>query len=151
MLNRLVYFSERLCGDDEIAALASTSAPRNKVRNVTGLLMADESCFIQILEGPRAAVSSLFQEISRDPRHRDLVLVEMSEIAALSYPSWGMAHVSDPARTEEVWKRVMRQRSSPWPMSALQLRGLLKIALGYAAPKPANVNAPTAALAGLAR
>lgn len=152
MLNRLVYFSERTCGESEISDLVAKAAPRNKARSVTGLLMADESCFIQILEGPRAAVSTLFQEISRDPRHKDIMLVEMSEIAAPSYPSWGMAHVCDASKVEEVWNRVMRRRMSPFPMNALQLRGLLKIALGYvAAPSKTLAKTPVPALAGLAR
>jgi hypothetical protein len=142
MLSRLVYFSERACGDDELRAVMAAAAPRNKARHVTGLLMADEIAFIQILEGPRGAVSALFQEIARDPRHRELTLVEMTEIAAPSYPAWGMAHVSDPSKVDAAWKRVMRVRASPCALSVLQLRGLLKIALG-----DAIVPAPAAAVA----
>lgn len=132
MLNRLVYFSERACDDQALTGLVQQAAAANKKRNVTGLLMADERCFIQILEGPRGAVSALFQEISRDPRHRHLILVEMSEIAQCSYPAWGMAQASDPAKVEAAWDRVMRTRMEPWPLNAFQVRGLLKIAMGDA-------------------
>ncbi len=138
MLNRLVYFSERRCGDEELRGLLQSAAPKNKARNVTGLLMADDRCFIQILEGPRGAVSALFQEISRDPRHGGIILVEMSEISQLSYPKWGLAQVSDPDKVEEAWRRVMRERVEPWPLNAFQVRGLLKIALGHAVTAPAQ-------------
>ena len=137
MLNRLVYFSERACDDAAIGGFMGEAARRNRSRNITGLLMTDERSFIQILEGPRGAVSSLFQEISRDPRHHGIVLVEMTEIAAPSYPLWGMAHVSDPERIDDAWRRVMRHRSEPWPLTAFQLRGLLKIAMGGAVTAPA--------------
>ncbi len=134
MLNRLVYFSERVCAERDIPDLVARSAARNKASNVTGMLLADDSCFIQILEGPRGAVSQLFMEIGRDPRHKAINLVEMTEIAAKSYPSWGMAYLSDPQKVDAVWHRVMRKRVSPWPLNAFQLRGLLKIALGDAIP-----------------
>lgn len=136
MLSRLVYFSERLCSDEELRAIMAAAAPRNKARNVTGLLVADEAAFIQILEGPRNAVSGLFQEIARDPRHRELTLVEMVEIAAPSYPRWGMAHVSEPAKVDAAWNRIVRSRMSPCSLNVMQLRGLLKIALGDAVIQP---------------
>lgn len=141
MLNRLVYFSERACADAELERLIALAAPRNRQRNVTGLLIADERTFIQILEGPRGAVSSIFQDISRDKRHRDPVLVEMTEIQGLSYPAWGLAYLSDPEKVDAAWRRVLRQRTEPWPLNALQLRGLLKIALGDAVRAPAAASA----------
>lgn len=137
MLNRLVYFSERdgACDDAALEAIVAQSAARNRARDVTGLLIADKRAFIQILEGPRTAVSLLFQDISRDPRHRNVVLVEFSEIQQLSYPRWGMAHASDPDKLEAAWARVTRDRIwEPLKLNALQLRGLLKIALGDARP-----------------
>lgn len=137
MLNRLVYFSERACDDATLADIVARAAERNRARGVTGLLMADERSFIQILEGPRVSVSAVFQAISQDPRHSGVVLVEMTEIAARSYPSWGMAYVSDPKKVEAAWRRMMPQRVDPWPLNAFQLRGLLKIALGDATAAPA--------------
>lgn len=134
MLNRLVYFSERTCADGDIPDLVAKAALRNKSANVTGMLLADETSFIQILEGPRGAVSQLFMEIGRDPRHRCINLVEMTEIPAVSYPRWGMAYLCDAERVDDVWRRVMRKRTEPWPLNAFQLRGLLKIALGFATP-----------------
>ena len=140
MLNRLVYFSERKCSERSIETIMAKAAARNKVRGVTGLLMADEASFIQILEGPRGAVSQLFQQISRDRRHKGVILVEMTEIAAPSYPAWGMAYVCDQMKVEAAWNRVMRKKVEPWAIDALQLRGLLKIAMGdakvAAAPAP---------------
>lgn len=135
MLNRLVYFSEReaRCGDEALRRLVARAALRNQERLITGLLIADPSCFIQILEGPRTPVSLLFQAISRDRRHRNVVLVEMSEIASYSYPQWGLAQCSDPDALKTAWRRVSRDEVwAPWPLDALQLRAFLRIAVGAA-------------------
>ena len=140
MLNRLVYFSERdpRCGDEALRNLVARAAIRNQERAITGLLIADRSCFIQILEGPRTPVSLLFQDISRDKRHKNAVLVEMSEIASYSYPQWGLAQCSDPAVLQAAWRRVSRDEVwEPWPLDALQLRALLRIAVG-AAQRPTD-------------
>ncbi|MBI1188186.1 MAG: hypothetical protein GC206_12805 [Alphaproteobacteria bacterium] len=135
VLNRLVYFSEReaRCGDEALRRLVARSALRNQERCITGLLIADRTCFIQILEGPRTPVSLLFQAISRDRRHRNVVLVEMTEIASYSYPQWGLAQCSDPQVLQAAWRRVSRDEVwAPWPLDALQLRAFLRIAVGAA-------------------
>lgn len=137
MLCRLVYFSARACADVELETLRDAAAGRNKRSDIRSLLMADADTFIQAIEGPRGAVSALFQEISRDPRHTQVVLVEMSEIAAYTLPRNGLTIARDAAKIDEAWTRVTRRRTTPWPLSALQLRGLLKIALIGAEPTPA--------------
>jgi hypothetical protein len=75
MLCRLVYFSVRACADSDLNQLSERAAVRNAAADVRSLLVADEGTFIQALEGPRGAVSALFQEICRDPRHTQVVLV----------------------------------------------------------------------------
>jgi hypothetical protein len=61
----------------------------------------------------------------------------MAEIAAYTLPRRGLTLARDEAKIEEAWTRVTRKRTTPWPLSALQLRGLLKIALTGAEPAPA--------------
>jgi hypothetical protein len=139
MLNRLVYYSERdrACTDEDVARLIARSAARNRGVDVTGLLVADRDCFVQILEGPRTAVSVVFQDVCRDPRHRNVVIAECSEIEQLSCPRWGMARLTDPAKVGAAWGRVARRGVfAPWPLNALQLRALLRIAMGDAISVP---------------
>lgn len=139
MLSRLVYYSERdrACDDAQVEEILARAAPRNLARDVTGLLIAGRSNFIQILEGPRTAVSLLFQDISRDPRHNNIVLAEVSEIEGRSYPRWGLGFLSDPGKIEAAWARVCRNQIwEPSPLNALQLRGLLRIAMGDARREP---------------
>ena len=147
MLNRLVYYSERerSCSDEDVNRLIAAAALRNRPMDVTGLLVADRNCFIQILEGPRTAVSMIFQDVMRDRRHRNVVIAECSEIEQFSCPRWGMARLTDAAKIDAAWGRVARRGVfAPWPLNALQLRALLRIAMGdaVAGPKETPKEAP---------
>jgi hypothetical protein len=71
---RLIYASHiaPVCQDDLKAALTSIvtrSIPANRKARITGLLVAHKGWFVQALEGPRAAVETLFTAIAADPRH----------------------------------------------------------------------------------
>ena len=79
-LHRLIYVSRWAngLGEDIGAALArivAASIGRNRLANVTGLLLAHEGWFVQALEGQEADVGALVIRIAADPRHRDLKLL----------------------------------------------------------------------------
>ncbi|MES1201094.1 MAG: BLUF domain-containing protein [Pseudomonadota bacterium] len=123
MLHRLIYFSERdrSCGD--VRALVREAAERNRRRGITGLLIADDRCFLQMLEGHRNAVSSLFQTISRDTRHRNIVLVDVEETDDLCSSDWAMERMDDARRVAETWRKIDFNRAfDPWSMSAEEIR-----------------------------
>ncbi len=97
MLKRYSYVSRfsRPFTRDELEALASDSAARNQGLGITGMLMSSGGIFYQVLEGPSAAVNELFLKISRDSRHKDvLVLTVQEEVESRQFPSWAMKKVS---------------------------------------------------------
>ncbi|MBC7768042.1 MAG: BLUF domain-containing protein [Phycisphaerales bacterium] len=120
MLQRLIYFSARGAGCEDITALVAESAARNRTRGITGMLIADDAYFLQVLEGPRPIVSRLFQTISRDPRHSDVVLVEAEEIRQQVYPDWGMTQLDDVAKIAGLWWRVSSER--PFDLASMKCR-----------------------------
>lgn len=66
---------------------------RNNDRNaVTGLLVAGGKRFLQVLEGPEAAVAATFARIEADPRHLGFVLLARRPVAAPAFGSWAMAY-----------------------------------------------------------
>ena len=80
---------------DELEALANDSAERNRGLGITGMLMSSGGIFYQVLEGPVAAVNELFHKISRDPRHKDvLILTVEEEVESRQFPSWAMKKVN---------------------------------------------------------
>lgn len=97
MLVRLLYASRAV--DASSAALdqiLDVSREHNLEHGVTGVLAYQGGVFLQVLEGGRGAVSSLFGSILRDPRHKDVELLLFEEIAARSFSGWalGVADVS---------------------------------------------------------
>lgn len=95
-LYELVYVS--LAADDmsadELRALADAARQRNARRGVTGLLFYHRREFVQLLEGPKAAVRELYETIFRDPRHGQLHVLWEGDIHERSFDDWSMRLVA---------------------------------------------------------
>jgi hypothetical protein len=50
--------------------------------------------FLQALEGGRGPINELYGHILRDPRHKDVVLLNYQEISERSFGGWTMGHVN---------------------------------------------------------
>jgi hypothetical protein len=93
----LAYFSRNAISgtpDDMRIAIAQilAAARRNNVRHhVTGALVFSDGCFAQVLEGRREDVESVFETIQCDPRHRDVTIMHLHEVAERSFGEWSMA------------------------------------------------------------
>jgi len=98
MLVRLMYASR--AADSVDAEALSTILRKSKENNprvgVTGVLCFcfNAGIFLQVLEGGRNAVSMLYNRISQDPRHREVVLLSYEEIGERSFSSWSMGQVN---------------------------------------------------------
>jgi hypothetical protein len=95
-LHRLIYVSRWTngLGDDVPAALhriVAVSMASNRTIDVTGLLLAHEGWFIQVLEGPSAEISGLMGRISRDPRHREVHTLSAGPAERRLFSDWDMA------------------------------------------------------------
>jgi Sensors of blue-light using FAD len=66
------------------------SQSENAKREITGLLVYCEGIFIQSLEGPIAAVDSLYDAISRDTRHSEVDLLARAIITKRAFGKWTM-------------------------------------------------------------
>ena len=95
-LFRLLYRSDcDLTGSDpavrEAAFLiADHASERNAAIGVSGALMFIGHVFVQVLEGRRAAVESVFERICRDHRHRNLVLLDFVAVEHRLFDGWSM-------------------------------------------------------------
>ena len=98
MLVRLLYASRAADEIDEalVAAILERSRSANAEHGITGILCtySQGNLFLQLLEGGRAAVNALYANIVRDPRHRDVTLLDYAEIPERRFASWRMASVS---------------------------------------------------------
>jgi hypothetical protein len=98
MLVRLLYASRAAesVDADALTAILKRSRRYNATVGVTGVLChcASAGIFIQLLEGGRGAVSALYNQIARDPRHRDVELLGYDEVAERRFQSWQMGQVN---------------------------------------------------------
>ena len=98
MLVRLLYASraaEHLSAED-LAAILKVSKARNPAAGVTGVLCfcKASNIFLQVLEGGRDPVNTLYNRIARDPRHREPTLLTYEEIGQRSFAGWSMGQVN---------------------------------------------------------
>jgi hypothetical protein len=63
---------------------------RNRAQGVTGVLIYDEGHYFQWLEGPREAVTRIWESIRRDERHGDFKILRQQGIPSRFFKGWDM-------------------------------------------------------------
>jgi len=76
----------------QIQAIIEVARERNMALDVTGALIATPKYFAQILEGPQASIDEIMLSISRDRRHRNIVVLNVTEIECRRFRHWTMAY-----------------------------------------------------------
>lgn len=92
----LVYVSSasNLLKDEELLALLEKAREKNQRLGVTGMLLYKGGNFLQVLEGEEEVVMPLYEEISQDPRHHQVILVGKRQVTERMFPEWQMAFVN---------------------------------------------------------
>ncbi len=91
---QLIYRSKATAhmGDDELIELLCNARRNNAEKGISGLLLYGYGNFIQLLEGPKNVISDLYHnQISYDPRHKDILMLHSGYTAKRSFKQWSMA------------------------------------------------------------
>jgi hypothetical protein len=96
MLVRLMYASRAVPAVDqeELLAILKKSKANNPRHGITGVLCFSDGIFMQVLEGGRGAVNTLYGRIASDSRHTEVVLLHYEEVAERRFASWSMGQVN---------------------------------------------------------
>jgi hypothetical protein len=96
MLVRLIYASRSADpqSGEATEAILARSRSHNPASGITGILCHGGGVFLQALEGGRGPINELYGHILRDPRHKDVVLLNYQEISERSFGGWTMGHVN---------------------------------------------------------
>jgi hypothetical protein len=78
--------------DVELANILENSRISNISNNITGMLVYHEGAFIQLIEGDKESIVSLFGRIALDTRHKDLKILLKRESPERIFTDWSMAH-----------------------------------------------------------
>jgi Sensors of blue-light using FAD len=100
-LSTLVYRSRAACAfsEAELHTLLQVAQARNRAESVTGLLIYDEGCFFQWLEGPAHGLSRVWRSIRRDPRHTDIEIVGDMPTPMRFFGDWALKLAQRPPGT----------------------------------------------------
>ena len=103
-LTQLIYASQPFGFDDAALNGILSSARRNNTRDgITGALICRADLYLQLLEGPRAAVTSALARILEDDRHTEVELMWSGDTTTRLFPDWAMR--DDPPRSW-MWTRA---------------------------------------------
>ncbi|WP_429911816.1 BLUF domain-containing protein [Glycocaulis sp.] len=97
VLTRLVYISAVAIARgqghfrSELADIMAACERYNPRAGITGVLVYDRGRFIQMLEGPKAAVEDIYARICNDTRHAEVTLLLNEPASERLFDDWAMA------------------------------------------------------------
>jgi hypothetical protein len=96
MLVRLLYASHsvKTVTAATIESILEQSRKHNPKLGITGILCQSGDTFMQVLEGGRTAVNLLYNDIVRDPRHKNVVVLHYEEVEQRQFAGWTMGQVN---------------------------------------------------------
>ena len=97
-LTQIVYASRPFGFDMSVLDdILTISRRRNSQVDITGTLICRSDMYLQLIEGPEAAVQITYERIKLDDRHVELNLLLSRTVTERLFPKWAMR--DDPARS----------------------------------------------------
>ena len=81
--------------DTDLRYLLRQCSQHNLKNQITGMLVCIDGKFIEVLEGERGAVVDQFDNITIDPRHRNVSVVLEGNTRVRNFNDWSMAFHSN--------------------------------------------------------
>lgn len=91
-LSHIIYRSRaiKVFSSGELLEMLEAFRKKNASLDITGMLLYDESSFIQVIEGEDKIVSQLYDSIKQDSRHRLVTTIVIEEINSREFRNWSM-------------------------------------------------------------
>ena len=113
----------------------------NLANTINGVLFYGNDYFFQCIEGRKTKVTELFNKISEDPRHTNLVVLSYHEINDLSFKAWELKFVRLDEHIQQYFNQKLWEVFNPYSLE----EGLIDDFLSILIPKEnmeVNENAP---------
>ena len=110
----LIYVSERTDPEDAMLVrdIAIEASQTNRTLGVSGILMAVDNFFLQVLEGQEDVVDSLLGKIGKDERHTDVRVLYRGALPDRIFGQWSMGCVhsnEDIVHSESLFSKIQAQ------------------------------------------
>ncbi|GAB3750824.1 BLUF domain-containing protein [Spirosoma pomorum] len=105
----IIYFSSSVkqLQEEDLTTILQQSRQNNSQVGVTGVMLYVRGSIIQVLEGQKEIIESLYQRIEKDPRHQDVVRVFSRPITKRLFGDWNMGYETITTRQLEDVKRTI--------------------------------------------
>ena len=110
----------------ELGDILQQAQDNNTLNGITGMLVFNNSYFLQTIEGPRAQINRLLYSLIADQRHHDLQLLETRELTHREWSKWSMHFASSTKANEAIYFKYSTTLDfNPYLLSAESVRGLM--------------------------
>jgi hypothetical protein len=94
MLFELIYHSQAVKGISEVDLdqILRQSRNFNLKKGITGCLLFHKNQFLQILEGEKDSIESIYDKIRKDKRHQNVITLHTEDITDRIFGTWSMAY-----------------------------------------------------------
>lgn len=92
-MHHIIYMSwaTREMSHTDLVALLQQARTTNEQLGITGVLVYGDQQFMQLLEGEQPVISTLYQRIAQDSRHRNVFKMADKAIQERTFQDWAMA------------------------------------------------------------
>lgn len=97
----------------------------NTEKNIFGVLYYAEGRFFQCLQGEHAALEQLFQHITQDTRHRDILRYPDQTIDQIDFSKWSMKYVNRHSEIASLFQRFGHSSFQPDLLNTEQIQAFL--------------------------
>lgn len=127
-MHQIIYTSSATAAakEDDFRKIARHSNQNNRTLDVTGLLLYSDGVILQVLEGEKEIVETLFDRIKRDERHSSVMKLISREIGTREFTDWSiglsqMESAQNQEGTFSLTKRNLAQAMPAEPSTELQV------------------------------
>ncbi|MCL6249258.1 BLUF domain-containing protein [Acinetobacter sp. ANC 4945] len=97
----------------------------NTEKRIFGVLYYAEGRFFQCLQGEQAALEQLFQHITQDTRHQDIVRYPDQSIDQIDFSKWSMKYVNRHSEIASLFQRFGHSSFQPDLLNTEQIQAFL--------------------------
>lgn len=87
-----ISFQSRIMTKQSIEDFLFQVRDKNKRLAITGILLLIQGKFVQYIEGPAEEIDKVYESISKDKRHTEMIMLDSGSLTERQFKDWSMAY-----------------------------------------------------------
>jgi hypothetical protein len=111
----MIYRSKKRksLSDDHIQNILLTALFHNSIHHISGMLIYDDTSFVQVIEGEQNEIYHLMRRILIDSRHSNVTILQRKPIVTREFVNWTMQAVFLPQFYKQYYSKI-HENESPY-------------------------------------